>query len=138
MIRPYTKQSTPIAQDNRDVDYIPAWGVTDDTVSALSAFADMENSPHAEQEVRFVDADVETDRHRSVYLEWHKDTLEGELRAYFNRVDRDSLNTALAEFKTQGHNIKTLAITMNVDNARAHMLFFAQNSFKREIGRAHV
>jgi hypothetical protein len=132
MIRPYTQQSFPIAQDNRDVDYIPAWGVTDESVAA---FADTENSPHAEKEVRFVDTDVETERKRSVYLDWHADTQEGEVRAYFNRMDRERLNIALNEFKNLHSDIKVLAVTMNVDNARAHMLFFAQNSFKRATER---
>jgi hypothetical protein len=135
MLRPYTQQSTPIWQDTRDVDFIPAWGVTDDTASALSVFADRANSPHAEQEVRFVDADVETDRKRSVYLDWHTDTQEGEVRAFFNHMNRERLNMALNEFKNLYPDIKVLAVTMNVDNARAHMLFFAQMNFKRATER---
>ena len=120
---------TPFARPEFDEDYIPAV-VYPDEVSFDP------NSP--DSEVRFVDDD--NARRRSIFLDYHNNSGEQELEivAGYNSVRRELLNDALKE-KTAVHGqIKTLAVTMAIQNARAHALFFTQNGFKRVADRSRT
>ena len=110
---------SPVARHQwelNDVDYIPA--IPD------HPYVD-ENSPLAETEVRF--SEDEGARHRSIYLDWHNHQGERELEIVvgYNPISRELLNSAITETEAVHRPLKTLAITMARDNARAHALFFA-------------
>jgi hypothetical protein len=116
----------PFAQSTADwEDFIPA--------IPESSFVD-DNSP--DSEVHF--DDNPNDRRRSIYLDFHNNAGEAELEivAGYNSIRRELLNEALKE-KTKLHGeIKTLAVTMATQNARAHALFFLQNGFVRSADRS--
>jgi hypothetical protein len=123
---------SPVARHQwelNDVDYIPA--IPD------HPYVD-ENSPLAETEVRF--SEDEGARHRSIYLDWHNHQGERELEivAGYNPISRELLNSAITETEAVHGPLKTLAITMARDNARAHALFFVQSGFQRAADRSRT
>ena len=119
---------TPYAQQPYELDEI---------IPAIpeSSFVD-DNSPLADKEVRF-DDDL-NERKRSIFLDWHDNNSEQELEivAGFNSVRRELLNEVLKERTALHGTIKTLAVTMATQNARAHALFFTQNGFTRAADRS--
>ncbi len=120
---------TPFARPEFDEDFIPAVVYPDE-----ASFDP--NSP--DSEVRFTED--ENSRRRSIYLDFHNNNGEQELEivAGFNSVRRELLNEALKEKTTVHGRIRTLAVTMATQNARAHALFFAQNGFKRVADRSRT
>lgn len=97
-----------------------------------------DNSPLAETEVRF--SEDEGARHRSIYLDWHNHQGERELEIVvgYNPISRELLNSAITETEAVHRPLKTLAITMARDNARAHALFFVQSGFQRAADRSRT
>lgn len=95
-----------------------------------------ENSPLSTVEVHF--DDDESARRKSTHLDWHNNAGEQELElvAGFNAISREDLNQSLAEIQAVHGPVKTLAITMAIQNARSHALFFLQNGFKRVADRS--
>ena len=115
----------PIARPY-DEDYIPAIVYPDE----LSCDP---NTPDAE--VQFEDARA---KHASIFLDFHNNNGEQELEIVcgFNSARRELLNDALKEMMAVHGTIKTLAVTMATQNARAHALFFIQNGFTRAADRS--
>jgi hypothetical protein len=119
---------TPFAQQPYELDeIIPAveYGVSCD-----------DNSPLAEMEVRF--GNNEADRHRSIHLDFHNNMGERELEivAGYNTVKRELLNDAMKEITAVHGEVKTLTVTLAVQNARCHALFFQEFGFKRVADRS--
>jgi hypothetical protein len=97
-----------------------------------------ENSPLAETEVRF--NEDEADRHRSIHLDWHNSEMfqerELEIVCGYNPCRRELLNDAVKEISAVHGEIKILTVTMAVQNARCHALFFQEYGFKRVADRS--
>jgi hypothetical protein len=95
-----------------------------------------ENSPLAETEVQF--NEDPNARHRSIYFDFHEQDRELEIVAGFCSIHREILNSALAEARSVHGEVRTLAVTMAIKNARVHALFFVQHGFKRAADRSRT
>ncbi|MGA8618002.1 MAG: hypothetical protein WB660_05715 [Candidatus Sulfotelmatobacter sp.] len=93
-----------------------------------------DNSPLSSLEVRF--HEDESARHRSIHLDWHTETRELEIVAGYCSVTRETLNFALHETEGVHGPVKTLAVTLATQNARAHALFFVKMGFTRSQDRS--
>jgi hypothetical protein len=73
-----------------------------------------------------------------MFVDWHDNNSEQELEivAGYNSINRGFLNEVLKETTAVHGPVKTLAVTMATQNARAHALFFIQNGFTRAADRS--
>ena len=95
-----------------------------------------DNSPMSTPEIHF---DDDENRRRSTHLDFHNNAGEQELELVcgYNATSREELNQSLAEVQAIHGPVNTITVTMAIQNARSHALFFLQNGFKRAADRSH-